>query len=326
MKRVYDDIYLLDIPLRGNPLKSLNCFIVKTDGRNLIVDTGFNTRENQGIILNSLEKLEIDLEETALFLTHSHSDHTGLASFLENRGVKVYMSKFEGELLNDCLLGDSPQWKQIVDRAMLQGLGKDNLTLEEHPGYKYRPVDILNYIAIEPGEYLNIGHYNFEVVDLVGHTPGIIGLYDKDHRIFFCGDHILGQITPNITFWGFEEGDILGKYLGSLDKVYNMDIDYLFSSHRDIVQNHKIRIDEIKSHHEKRLEEIMSIIKKIGPSSVRTIAQNMSWDIRSKNWDEFPSSQKWFAAGEAHAHLERLRAMGQVGYEIVDDVIYYFVL
>ena len=32
----------------------------------------------------------------------------------------------------------------------------------------------------------------------------------------------------------------------------------------------------------------------------------MSWRIRSRNWDEFPTTQKYFAVGETLAHLDYL--------------------
>ena len=38
----------------------------------------------------------------------------------------------------------------------------------------------------------------------------------------------------------------------------------------------------------------------------------MHWDIRAKSWDDFPLNQKWFATGEALAHLEYLMEEGQV--------------
>lgn len=324
MKEVYKNIYLVEIPLKGNPLKSLNCFIIKTDQGSLIIDTGFNTEENQEIMKKVINDLDLDLEKTSLFLTHLHSDHTGLASFLNKIGVKTYMSKVDGQILESSLSVEGDHWRNIYDNGMLQGLGEDNLNLDTHPGLKFRPTEALNYIGVEPGEVLTVGDYAFEVIDLIGHTPGIVGLYEKNHKILFCGDHILGKITPNIIFWGFEYGDMLGKYLSSLDKVYNMDIEHLFSSHRFLVDNHKARIEEIKDHHRERLEETIKALKKHGSSTVRTVTKNLSWDIRSKNWDDFPSSQKWFAAGEAHAHLERLRSLNKVDYEIVDGVIYYF--
>ena len=322
MKEVYRDIYLFEIPLKGNPLKSLNCFIVKSDERNLIIDTGFRTEEIEEIMMDAIKTLNLDLEKTSLFLTHHHSDHTGLASFLEKKGVQVFMSKVEGQILESYIEGDA--WSRTFEHGMMQGLGQDNVNIETHPGLKYQPPEMFNYTALEPEEFLKIGDYNFEVIDLIGHTPGIVGLYEKDHKILFCGDHILGKITPNITFWGFEHGDMLGKYLDSLDKVYNMDIKYLFSSHRFLVDDHRVRIDDIKKHHDKRLSEAMNALKKHGKSTVRTVTKNLHWDISAKNWDDFPNSQKWFATGEAQAHLERLRALGKVDYEIKDGLVYYF--
>ncbi len=174
-----------------------------------------------------------------------------------------------------------------------------------------------------PGEYIQVGEYNFEIIDLKGHTPGIVGLYDKEHKLLFCGDHILGKITPNITFWGFQYGDMLGTYLKSLDLVYNMDIDYLFSSHRFLVEDHRERVKELYQHHEKRLDEARHILRKCGRATVRTVTKQLQWDIKSKSWDDFPASQKWFAAGEAHAHLEHLRALGELVMEEENGVLYY---
>lgn len=324
MKEVYKDIYLFEIPLKGNPLKSLNCFVVKGKDRNLIVDTGFRTEEIEEIMMEALKILNLDLEKTSLFLTHHHSDHTGLASFLEKKGVEVYMSKVDGELLASYIDGDS--WTRTFEQGMMQGLAEDNAKIETHPGLKYQPPVMFKYTPLVPGDFLKVGDYNFEVIDLIGHTPGIVGLYEKDHKILFCGDHILGKITPNITFWGFEYGDMLGKYLDSLDKVYNMDIEYLFSSHRFLVDDHRARIDELKKHHDKRLSEAMDALKRHGKSTVRTVTKNLHWDIRAKDWDDFPNSQKWFATGEAQAHLERLRALGKVDYEIKDGLVYYFLI
>ena len=323
MKEVYKNIYLTEIPLTGNPLKSLNCFIIKSDEQNLIIDTGFNTEEIEKNMLKTIKALDLDLEKTSLFLTHLHSDHTGLASFLHKMGVKIYMSRVDGEILKSGIASDGDFWTKVHEIGMLQGLSEDNVSLETNPGYKFQAPEVFSYIPVEPGEFLKIGEYNFEVIDLIGHTPGIVGLYEKDHKILFCGDHILGKITPNITFWGFEYDDMLGKYLDSLDKVYNMDIKYLFSSHRFLVDDHRARIDEIKSHHDKRLKEAIDVLKNNGSSTVRTVTKNLHWDISCKKWDEFPNPQKWFAAGETHAHLERLRALGIADYEIKDGLIYY---
>jgi hypothetical protein len=76
--------------------------------------------------------------------------------------------------------------------------------------------------------------------------------------------------------------------------------------HRGIFKSCKERIQELKQHHQKRLDEIISILEK-GNKNAFQVASEMSWDIICDSWDLFPVSQKWFATGEAIAHLKYLK-------------------
>jgi hypothetical protein len=42
------------------------------------------------------------------------------------------------------------------------------------------------------------------------------------------------------------------------------------------------------------------------------IAAGMTWDIDCENWEQFPIAQKWFATGEAIAHLRYLESEGRI--------------
>ena len=42
------------------------------------------------------------------------------------------------------------------------------------------------------------------------------------------------------------------------------------------------------------------------------IAAGMTWDIDCDTWEEFPIAQKWFATGEAIAHLRFLEGEGRI--------------
>ena len=44
----------------------------------------------------------------------------------------------------------------------------------------------------------------------------------------------------------------------------------------------------------------------------------MTWDLTYRSWDEFPMVQKWFATGEAMAHLRFLEREGRVRRESDD--------
>lgn len=38
----------------------------------------------------------------------------------------------------------------------------------------------------------------------------------------------------------------------------------------------------------------------------------MAWSIRCRSWEDFPLTQKFFAVGEALAHLDYLETRGQL--------------
>ena len=53
------------------------------------------------------------------------------------------------------------------------------------------------------------------------------------------------------------------------------------------------------------------------------VAYRMHWDMSYKSWDEFPIPQKWFATGEAIAHLRYLEEQGTIHREPGDGKILY---
>lgn len=324
MKELYKNIYQEIFPLTGNPLKSIIIYVIKTDEGNLIIDTGFNNEENRKNMDELIEKLDLDLENTSLFLTHLHSDHVGLASYLYKKGIKeIYLSEVDGNLLKDGVTLEGYQWQNAIKNAKIQGLMDENLDINDHPGYKNRPKETFPYKKINSGNKLKLGEFDFVFIDEAGHTPGMLGLYEKDKKVLFCGDHILGKITPNITWWGEKYGDSLKTYLENLEKIKDYDIKHLYSSHRFLIEDVNKRIDELKCHHKKRLEESLSIVKKYKNISTRDVSKNLNWDIRAKDWNDFPDSQKWFAVGEAQAHLAYLENKGLIKGELKDGVIYY---
>lgn len=104
-----------------------------------------------------------------------------------------------------------------------------------------------------------------------------------------------------------------------------MEIHLLFSSHRALITNYKERIAELLNHHQKRLDETYEILNHESPMTVLEVTKKMHWNISSKSWNAFPKSQKWFAAGEAHAHLEHLLAMRKIQRTKKNGILYYYI-
>ena len=111
---------------------------------------------------------------------------------------------------------DSPMGRYMTR----SGFPQDDLiaSFQNHPGFKFRPDRVVHYEPLHEGDLVEIGDYRLRVIDTPGHTEGHISLYDPDQRLFIAGDHVLGDITPNIQAWS-DDDDPLADYLDSLEKV-----------------------------------------------------------------------------------------------------------
>ena len=198
LEKVYPNIYKQEIPLPNNPLRAINSYIIVSKEKNLIIDTGFNRKECKEVFMEGIDELDIDFNKTDLFITHLHSDHSGLAAALNKEGTRIYAGKIDGRMINE--MAGTEYWENFNELKKVFDLEKDNISFDDHPGYKYCPKESIDFIPLEEGNKIEIGDYSFEVVDIPGHTPGHIGLYERDKKIFFCGDYVLDRITPNIAF------------------------------------------------------------------------------------------------------------------------------
>ena len=320
MIEIHPNIYHVKVPLMHSPLKELNCYMIRGDKRNLIIDTGFNQPEGEAILLSAIKELNFDLDHTDIFITHMHSDHSGLVCSLKTPKNQAYASKVDGALINALLT--EQYWQDFDQRTILMGFPESEiLDYTEHPAYMYRLKSHTEFTHIKEGDVISVGDYTFKVVDMAGHTPGQVGLYEETHKLCFCADHILAKISPNIIAWDLKN-DHLGIFLTNLHKVKTMEIHHLFGGHRTVIPCHRTRIDELLAHHEVRLGEVIEALKS-GSKNVYDTACFMKWDFAGGNFADFPVQQKWFAASEAFAHLQHLLFNGAVTCSEHDGILIY---
>jgi len=304
---VMDDLYRIEVPLPKSPLKELNSYVVVGNDRNLIIDTGFNRNTCFEAMQAGIAALNIDLARTDFMITHMHADHSGLVSRLATKTSTIYFSRIDARVFDK-----DNNWQTMIDYAEINGFPREELmkALHNHPGFKYSPQTIPNFHLLDDGGAIDVGSYHLQCILTAGHTPGHICLWDADKRILFSGDHILYDITPHIESWSYQV-NALGDYLSSLDKVYNLPANIVLPGHRNFFSDLKGRIDEIKEHHRIRANEVLEVLGKDFKNAY-AIAGGMTWDIDCERWEDFPIAQKWFATGEAIAHLRYLESEGRI--------------
>lgn len=312
MEEVYKNIFKILVPLENNPLKELNVYLIKGKERNLLIDSGFNNEKALSALMNGLKELDADLHNTDVLLTHLHGDHTGLASAVKTPKNKVYMSRIDAIETNIMLL-DS-YWAWYVGYQKEMGFPSDEVVVfEDQPAFVNRHDNFVDFTYLEPGEKLTVGEYNFDVLDLKGHTPGHIGLYEPEKHLLFPGDTLMVKITPHISKWA-GKSDYLGDYLNTLGRLKSLKIDRVFTGHRKNLDDPYERIEQMFAHHDKRLNWILDILSE-SDADIYKVASGIQWEYGGGNFLNFPRTQKWFATHEVYAHLIHLELKGKVTRE-----------
>ncbi len=318
IEEIMPDLFRIEIPLPDSPLKYLNSYVVKSDDRSMIVDTGLNRDECLNAMHSGLEELDVDLAKTDFFITHLHADHFGLVAKLVTKTSKVYFNRQDAELI-ETWEGFGP----MIQYAGTHGFPEEELwnALNQHPGHKFASDWIPDLNIMSDGEIVRVGDFSFQCIETPGHTLGHMCMYESDKKIFISGDHILGDITPNIQCWSDDENP-LQYYLKSLDKVADLDVDLVLPGHRSMIKDMKGRIAELKHHHAVRIDEANRILND-GAMSAFQVASKMKWDIDADGWDDFPVAQRWFATGEALSHLRYLEEDGTLMRETRDKTVFF---
>lgn len=315
-EEVFPDIYRVQVPLPRNPLRAINSYVIRGRDRALMIDTGMNRPECIEVMQAALRDLVIDLDRTDLFITHGHSDHVGLVSLLRTNAARIFLNPADAAIALDPNL-----WTDMAAAARAHGFPDPDTAVEKHPGRRYLFSGQPEFTECREGDTLAVGRYVLRCVETPGHTPGHTCLYEAEAKLFFSGDHLLDSITPNISGWG-PALDPLGDFLASLEKVAAYDIRLVLPGHRTPILDHRRRIEELKEHHRVRTQEVVNILRPKGQTAYQ-VASQMTWDISYARWEDFPVPQKWFATGEALAHLLHLERGGRITRHWRDGTAYF---
>jgi len=319
IKKMRNDLFRIQVPLPGIPLGDLNVYVIRSPERNLIIDTGMDHKVSRALLLKSLSILEINLDQTDIFLTHQHADHIGLVKDLIRDNTSIYCQAGGWDFIHNWNGFDAMfQFAEIngFPKGVMQTVFKD------HPGHIFRCTWHANPIFPDEGDVISIGDYKLTCVPTPGHSPDSQCLYEPDLKILFSGDHLLGEITPNIHQCCNENENPLKDYFKSLEKVAEMEIVQVFPGHREFDRNPRERIKELLSHHSSRLNHIITLVSD-SPKTAFQIASGMKWNIGGDSWKRYPWEQKWLATVEIIAHVHYLEARGKLKKETVQGIIYY---
>ncbi len=332
------------LPIEIPGLGHVNCYLLEDERGVAVVDPGLPTKDSYAALRQRLTSAGIPLRRVhTVVVTHSHIDHFGGAGWLQretgaelitHQAFRLMWDPTEPPDVDvddviedpvDAELPDDPE-RHHVRRYPWQttpwgGPGIDGISLRRRMWFRAgqrfprlrrspRPT-----IRLADAQTISLAGRDWVAVHTPGHTDDHLCLFDPEHGLMLCGDHVLPTITPHISGLGTSH-DPLGLFFRSLDKVadYGDAVRLALPAHGHPFTDLAGRAAAIKEHHVHRLQRLREASSELGrPASV----MHMSTVLFS------PRAQGAMADSETFAHLEHLRLTGEMDRRQRDGVFEY---
>ena len=301
-----EGVFLFRLPLPF-ALNHINVYLLREVDGWTLVDTGIDTAAARAHWEALFASALFDGRPLRrIVVTHHHPDHLGLAGWLARKfAVPLWMTLGELEVAGrytdhqrDVVAERTPLWSE-------HGLPVDvaRALLEHMPRYATQVCALpQNLVEIDVTQQLELGGRRWRPVIGRGHAPEHLSLWSEDGLVLIVGDQVLPKITPNIAVWPGGDPNPLRSYLQSLHQFETMSPDTLvLPSHRQPFYGVARRMEEIRAHHEERLQVVLQASQH--PMSAYEYLQALFGR-------ELRNEEIGFGLGEAIAHLNFLESEG----------------
>jgi glyoxylase-like metal-dependent hydrolase (beta-lactamase superfamily II) len=305
--RILPDLYRITLPMPFR-LRHVHVYALLHGGRVALFDTGMNIPETYTVLdeaLATLGKTTKDIDH--IFLTHFHADHCGIAGKIQEiSGAAVRLSA-----VDEMRLQYNNRHEELVERArsffLPQGLPQKAMDTLIKLMAVFRKATIPFRVGshLEPHEKITLGDRTIEVIAAPGHTAGQMCFYLPDEGILLAGDHVLPDITPNLSPDIFRlEYRPLKSFLESLGAIRDLPVRMVYPAHGEPFPDLRRRVDEMKEHHAERTQLIVAALR--GKEKTAFEVSGVIFGTELPEFDQF------LALNETYVHLVELMDNGVV--------------
>lgn len=303
---IAEGVLLLRLPLPF-ALNHINVYLLEEIDGWTIVDCGLDTPAARQIWDGVLASDRLGGRPVRrIIVTHHHPDHVGLAGWLAARcKAGVHMTAGESAVAGryadprrDVVAERTPLWHEHGLPAPVA------LELLDHmPRYSVQVHALPAHIEpIDTTCLLDLGGRRWRPIVGRGHSPEHLSLLSVDGALMLGGDQVLPKITPNIAVWPGGDADPLRSYLGSLEQFAEVDGQtLLLPSHKQPLWGIASRVEEIRAHHEDRLNAVLRACE-VPMTCYEMLPSLFGRRLRHE--------EIGFGLGEAIAHLNFLQSEG----------------
>jgi len=166
------------------------------------------------------------------------------------------------------------------------------------------------------GDHVTMGGTDWRVLEGHGHSPEHAALFARERNVLISGDMLLPRISTNVSVWPAEpDGNPLARFLDSLAVYEALPANALvLPSHGLPFRGITLRVAQLRAHHAARLDELLAAADAAGAAGA-TATDLVPVLFRR----ELDLQQRFFAMGEAIAHLNYLWRAGKLDRDVAAD-------
>jgi glyoxylase-like metal-dependent hydrolase (beta-lactamase superfamily II) len=326
-------ILRLQLPIAFTGLGHVNTYALEDDRGFALVDPGLPGKDSWSALLGRMEIAGIPLRRVhTVVITHSHPDHFGGAGLLaQESGAKIVASDrfrtfFDADLddrelqaADDIDPRDNPIPRLRFDHPSPWGGSNLGPPPKERAQMLANRDEFVQWfkaprpsLRVADSEHISLGGKDWLGLFTPGHTDDHLCLYDEGTGVLLAGDQVLPTITPHIS--GIIPGDPLAQYLESLERLAALPyVTTVLPAHGQPFGNLAERTEQIKSHHDDRLDQLRLLCAVPHWTNVVDLSHQL---FAPRSWGSM-------AEAETYAHLEHLRILGQLRSRADDGVVSY---
>jgi glyoxylase-like metal-dependent hydrolase (beta-lactamase superfamily II) len=232
------------IPLEAFPNFWAYVYVVETDGYRILVDAGSGTDTSHMNLLDGLSRAGLQPSGlTHILLTHAHIDHYGGLSKLH----EITQAKIGVHELDVQTVAHHEARLALIGRRLASFLAETGLAEETREQilslyrfskllYQSVPVDF-TFGAMD----MRLDPFAF--IHLPGHCPGHVAIRIDD--AVFCGDMVVGGVTPHLSPESINPYSGLDHYLESLARLqrWAKDARLVLNGHNEVIADLPMQIE-----------------------------------------------------------------------------------
>ncbi len=318
MQEIAERFYRITLPMPFR-LQHVQIYALVHQGRVTLFDTGMNSPEAFAKLERSLADLGCSIRDVErIYITHHHTDHVGMAGRIRREsGAEILFSE-----TSRLYIRENANQERLVrvlrDFYAVHGLPEKALSMMSKLMAHFRnsqvPFDPDSCPALM--ESHSVYGRPVRVYQTPGHTRGHVVFFFPEEGILLSGDHVLPDITPNLSPDLFDpEFRVLRSFLASLREISTLPVKRIWPAHGEPFSNLTGRVEEILVHHEERKALVLASVRKGTRQAV-----SVSADLFG---DDLPDFDQYLAINETHVHLVELMDEGLVAQSEKGSQLFY---